>query len=157
MESALYSIGQIAVTLAGFAALLKAFRQKNATDAHSEPRLKSIVEQGLVVVLLCFLPSLIFSFGVDLDTAVRWISAVAAAWLFRWLYILYIFRTAEISAAIASLFPVTVVLHVAAFVAFLLSATGLIGRAEPLYFCGVVLTLTLVGLAFLAQFQSERS
>ena len=157
MEAALYSIGQIAVTLAGFAALLKAFRQKNATDAHSEPRLKSIVEQGLVVVLLCFLPSLIFSFGVDLDTAVRWISAVAAAWLFRWLYILYIFRTAEISAAIASLFPVTVVLHVAAFVAFLLSATGLIGRAEPLYFCGVVLTLTLVGLAFLAQFQSERS
>ena len=157
MEAALYSIGQIAVTLAGFAALLKAFRQKNATDAHSEPRLKSIVEQGLVVVLLCFLPSLIFSFGVDLDTAVRWISAVAAAWLFRWLYILYIFRKAEISAAIASLFPVTVVLHVAAFVAFLLSATGLIGRAEPLYFCGVVLTLTLVGLAFLAQFQSERS
>ncbi len=157
MESALHSIGQIAVTLAGFAALLKAFRRKDAADAHSEPRLKSIVEQGLVVVLLCFLPSLILSFGVDLEAAVRWVSAVAAVWLSRWLYILYMFRTADISAEIASLFPVTVVLHVAAFVAFLLSATGLIGSVEPLYFCGVVLTLTLVGLAFLAQFQSERS
>lgn len=71
MESALFSIGQIAVTLAGFAALLRAFGQKNAADAHSEPRLVSIVEQGLVVGFLCFFPSLLIEFDLTSEAAAR--------------------------------------------------------------------------------------
>jgi hypothetical protein len=48
-------------------------------------------------------------------------------------------------------------LHVAAFVALLLAATGIIGRVEALYFCGIVVTIGEVGWTFLVQFQTERS
>jgi len=57
MESALHSIGQVTVTIVGFAALLKAFNRESLSDPHSDPRLRSIVEQGLVVTLFCFLPA----------------------------------------------------------------------------------------------------
>jgi hypothetical protein len=157
MESALYSIGQIAVTLAGFAALLQAFRRKDVGDAHSDPRLLSIVEQGLVVALLCFMPTLLVEFGLTLQTAVRAVSTLAALWLTRWLFILYVVRTAELSKAVRRLFRVAVLNHVAAFCAFVLAATGIVGRVEPLYFCGVVVTIIEVGWTFLVQFQTERS
>jgi hypothetical protein len=157
MESALYSIGQIAVTLAGFAALLRAFRQRDVGDAHSDPRLRSMVEQGLVVVLLCFLPSVLVAFEFSMGTAVRVIAAAAAAWLLRWLYIMYLVRSAELPRSIARMFRAAFALHVLTFITFTATATGQFGRVEPLYFSGVLLALILVGFAFFAQFQSERS
>jgi len=157
MEPALYSIGQIAVTLAGFAALLRAFRQKDVGDAHSDPRLRSMVEQGLVLVLLCFLPSVLVAFNISMGIAVRVIAAAAAAWLLRWLYIMYLVRSAELPRSLAWMFRAAFALHGVTFIVFAATATGLFGRAEPLYFSGVLLTLTLVGFAFFAQFQSERS
>jgi cation transport ATPase len=157
MESALHSIGQIAVTLAGFAALLRAFRERTVADPHSDPRLISIVEQGLAVAFLCFLPALLIEFGLTMETAARWGAALAAVWLTRWLYILYTIRKAELGKSLARLFRVAVAMHVAAYTAFLLSAIGLLGRAEPLYFSGVFLMVTEVGWSFLAQFLSERS
>lgn len=157
MEAALNSIGQIAVTLAGFAALLRAFRQRDVADAHSDPRLRSIVEQGLVVVLLCFLPTLLVEFGLTAQLAVRVVAALAAVWLMRWLYVVYSIRKAELASEIRWLFRIAVFNHYGAFTMFVLSAAGLIGRAEPLYFAGVIWTLVLVGWAFLAQFHSERA
>lgn len=77
MESALHSIGQIAVTIVGFAALLKAFSRDSLSDPHADPRLRSIVEQGLVVTLLCFLPALLTSFEMTHQNAARVISAGA--------------------------------------------------------------------------------
>ena len=157
MESALFSIGQIAVTLAGFAALLRAFRQKNAADAHSDPRLLSIVEQGLVVVLLCFLPTVLMGFGLGLEFSVRIVSALAAIWLIRWLRILYVARSAELSRPLKFAYQAAVSLHIATFAAFTVCAIGVLGRFEPLYLAGVVLLVVEVGWTFLIQFQSERS
>ena len=157
METALSSIGQIAVTLAGFAALLRAFRQKDAADAHSDPRLLSIVEQGLFVALLCFLPTLLVEFELTSQMAVRIPAVLAVVWLMRWLRTLYVIRTAQLSRHLRRLFRIAVFMHVAAFVAFVLCGTDVIGRVEALYLCGVVLVITEVGWTFLVQFQSERS
>ena len=156
MESALHSIGQIAVTIVGFAALLKAFNRESLSDPHADPRLRSIVEQGLVVTLLCFLPALLTSFDLPPQNAARLISLGAAVWLVRWLYILYSIRRAELSSSIAWRYRTAVALHSGAFAAFLLSATGIIGDVQPLFFFAVVLMLCVVGWAFLAQFHIER-
>ena len=99
----------------------------------------------------------VVAFGLTMQTSVRLAGALAAVWLTRWLYILYIVRAAQLSTPLRRLFRVAVIMHVASFVAFILCAAGLIGRVEPLYLCGVVLTITEVGWTFLVQFQSERS
>jgi small-conductance mechanosensitive channel len=156
MESALHSIGQVAVTIVGFAALLKAFNRENVTDPHSDPRLRSIVEQGLVVAVFCFLPALLTSFNLSSDNAARLVSGIAAVWLLRWLRILYLIRKAELRSSIAWRYRMAVVLHVIAFAAFLLSVSGIIGRAQPFFFSGIVVMLCVVGWAFLAQFHIER-
>ena len=158
MESALHAIAQISVTIVGFAALLRAFSKEHTTDAHTDPRLRSIVEQGLVVALLCFLPTLLDAFGLDPEIAARLVSAAASVWLLRWLYILYAIRTAELSSSIAWRYRFAVFLHIAAFSAFLLSATAMVNdTAASFLLSGILLMLCTVGWAFLAQFQIERS
>jgi hypothetical protein len=130
MESALHSIGQVSVTIVGFAALLKAFNRESLSDPHSDPRLRSIVEQGLVVAVFCFLPALLTSFDLGADNAARFVSSVAAIWLLRWLRILYAIRKAELSSSIAWRYRTAVVLHVIAFVAFSLSVSGANAQAQ---------------------------
>ena len=132
MESALHSIGQVAVTIVGFAALLKAFNRENVTDPHSDPRLRSIVEQGLVVAVFCFLPALLTSFNLSSDNAARLVSGIAAVWLLRWLRILYLIRKAELRSSIAWRYRTAVVLHVIAFAAFLLAVSGIIDQAQQM-------------------------
>ena len=139
MESALHAIAQISVTIVGFAALLRAFSKEHTTDAHTDPRLRSIVEQGLVVALLCFLPALLDAFDLDPETAARLVSAAAAVWI-AWRYRFAVF------------------LHIAAFSAFFLSATAVVNdSAASFLLCGILLMLCTVGWAFLAQFQIERN
>ena len=158
MESALYAIAQISVTIVGFAALLRAFGKEHTTDAHTDPRLRSLVEQGLVVTLLCFLPALLVGFNVTSHTAARLVSGAAAIWLLKWLYILYSIRDAELSSSIAWRYRFAVVLHIAAFTSFTLSASAVVSKsAESFFLTGVLLMLCTVGWAFLAQFQIERS
>jgi hypothetical protein len=156
MESALHSIAQVAVTIVGFAALLKAFNRESLSDPHADARLRSIVEQGLVVAVFCFLPALLASFELTPQNAARVISALAAIWLLRWLYILYVIRKAELHLSIAWRYRTAVVLHLVAFTAFLASASGVIGRPEPLFLSGIVTLVSIVGWAFLAQFHIER-
>ena len=156
MESALHSIGQVAVTIVGFAALLKAFNGENLSDPHSDPRLRSIVEQGLAVAVFCFLPALLNSFSLSSDSAARLVSGVAAVWLLRWLRVLYLIRKAELSSSIAWRYRTAVVLHVIAFGAFLLSVSGMIGQPQSFFFAGILVMLCVVGWAFLAQFHIER-
>ncbi|MGD2168331.1 MAG: hypothetical protein PVF63_09500, partial [Gammaproteobacteria bacterium] len=148
--------GQVAVTIVGFAALLKAFNRDNLSDPHSDPRLRSIVEQGLVVALFCFLPALLGAFSLSGDSAARLISGIAAVWLLRWLRILYLIREAELSSSIAWRYRTAVVLHVFAFAAFLFSVSGITGQVQSFFFAGIVVMLCVVGWAFLAQFHIER-
>lgn len=157
MESALFAIGQISVTIVGFAAVLKAFERQNATDAHTDPRIQSMVEQGLVLVMLCFLPSLIHSFGMSHVNSLRLPGLLASIWLSRWLYIMFIIRKAELSSSIAIMFRFAVVLHYMAFFSFLFAALSLFNKTEALYFTGILLTFACVGWAFLAQFKIERA
>ena len=156
MESALFAIGQISVTIVGFAAILKAFERDNATDAHTDPRIQSMVEQGLVLVILCFIPSLLLSFGMTQTNALRVPGLLAAIWLSRWLYIMFMIRRAELSSGIAAMFRIAVVLHYGAFFSFLFSALAFFGQVDALYFSGILFTFACVAWAFLAQFRIER-
>lgn len=157
MDSALFAIGQISVTIVGFAAVLKAFERENTTDAHTDPRIQSMVEQGLVLVVLCFLPSLFQFYNWSYDISIRLPGFLAAVWLTRWLYIMFIIRKAELSSSIATMFLTAVVLHYAAFFAFLFAAFNLKNQSEAFYFTGILLTFVCVGWAFLAQFKIERN
>lgn len=157
MESALFAIGQISITIVGFAAVLKAFEREHTTDEHTDPRIQSIVEQGLVLVILCFLPTMLIGFGLNRDISIVVSASLATIWLTRWLYIMFIIRKAELSSSIAVMYRFAVVIHYTAFVLFLLSAIRLYAQTEALYFAGILFLFACVGWAFFAQFKIERS
>jgi hypothetical protein len=156
VQDTLQSLGEVAVTLVGFAALFRVFTRESVADEHSETRLQVIIEQGLGVVLLCFLPAWLLSFGdVSPQAAYRSISVGAALWQSRWVYIAYSIRSLKQSTPVG--FRFAVVLQIGSFVTFAACAAGLLGWVEPLYLTGLLVTFTHVGWAFLFQFRVERS
>ena len=53
------SIAGGAITLAGFAAVFRAFSGKLDPDGHSRVRLNSVIEGGLLIAFICYLPVLL--------------------------------------------------------------------------------------------------
>jgi hypothetical protein len=155
VQDTLQSIAEVAATLVGFAALFRAFTRESVADGHSESRLRVIIEQGLVVVLLCFLPAWALSFEWSEESAYRVIATAAALWLLRWLYICYSLWNVESQTPVA--FRIAVALNLMAFLAFAASASDPVGKVEPLYLTGLLTILIHVGWTFLFQFRAERS
>ena len=59
LEGMRSTLAEIAVTLVGFSVIFRAFTGRRNADEHSYERVSVIVEMGLAVVALCFLPELL--------------------------------------------------------------------------------------------------
>jgi hypothetical protein len=70
IPSVLASMGEASITLAGFAAVFKAFGGGRDPDGYSWIRLNIVIEGSLIVAFACYLPSLFFS--LDFSDSLSW-------------------------------------------------------------------------------------
>ena len=154
ISEALPSIAEVAVTLVGFAAVFRAFRGLSV-DAHSGARTLAVIEVGLVLVLLCYVPLLLIEAGLEEVPAYRLTAGLTALYWIRWLTVLYRIRN-EVHAT-PGIYRFVVVLNILIFLINLASATALLDRPEILYFGSAVAILAYVSLSFLAQYKAEAS
>ncbi len=152
INETLHSIAEVAVTLVGFAAVFRAFRGQKI-DPHSGPRVLGVIEIGLFLVLLCYLPSALLTAGVSDGAVYRGLSGVAALYWIRWVVIaLSISRVRQPTPVIYGVFSVLAAALTAAGAA---NALGALARPGFVYLGIAVATLAQVGLTFLAQFRAE--
>ena len=78
----LESLAEVSVTLAGFAAVFRAFATGTDPDGYSAVRLNIVIEGGLVLAFLCFLPTVFHTASIPEDGALRVSSGLGATWLF---------------------------------------------------------------------------
>lgn len=154
ISEALPSIAEVAVTLVGFAAVFRAFRGLSV-DPHSGARTLAVIEVGLVLVLLCYVPLLLIEAGLEEVPAYRLTAGLTALYWIRWLTVLYRIRN-EVHAT-PGIYRFVVVLNILIFLINLASATALLDRPEILYFGSAVAILAYVSLSFLAQYKAEAS
>ena len=63
--STLESLAEGGITLAGFSAVFRAFSGKDDPDGYSEVRLQAVIEGGLLVALLSYLPATLAGAGLS--------------------------------------------------------------------------------------------
>jgi hypothetical protein len=78
----LSSIAGTAVTLAGFAAVFRAFGNNHDPDGQSRVRLNSVIEGGLLIVVVSYIPVLVGGLGLGYGDDLPWVvgCAVIALW-----------------------------------------------------------------------------
>ena len=76
LPSLLESMAEASVTLAGFAAVFRAFGGGSDPDGYSTVRLNVVIEGGLAVAFFCYLPAALVAAG--LSPAVAWRTSNAA-------------------------------------------------------------------------------
>ena len=144
------------ITLAGFAAAFRAFSGSRDPDGYSRERLNIVIEGGLVVALLCYLPAWLSSAGVSTDAVWRSTSAIGALWsLFRFAAsAVSVFRTAN---PLPVLYPVVVPVGILSFLAFSTNTAGFLPLSTYSgHLLGTISMLPAVGIMFIAQFIAER-
>ena len=77
----LSSMAEGSITLAGFAAVFRAFKGKNDPDGYSWIRLAIVIEGGLIVAFGCYLPIFLSSTGLGADQSWGIASALILVWL----------------------------------------------------------------------------
>ncbi len=152
VSDAVLSISEVAVTLVGFAAVFRAFRGESV-DPHSGPRTLVVIEVGLALVLLCYLPTLAAQVGLRSATAYRVVGGLTVLYWLRWLVVYYQLRN-QIHAT-PGIFRSCAVMSFLIFGAGLGNSLALWTPPEALYFVSVLAALAQVGLSFLAQFKAE--
>ena len=155
IPSVLASMAEGSITLAGFAAIFRAFGGAEDPDGHSRIRLNIVIEGGLVVALLGYLPAWISSAGFSPDTVWRSSSAIGALWGFFRL-MLTAFRVFRSSAPFPVLYTVVVPIGAVSFVSFAANTAGLLPvTSYSGHLLGTLSLLMTVGVIFIAQFRAE--
>ncbi len=150
----LASIAEVSATLLGFAAVFRAFRGELA-DRHSAERTLLVIEVGLIIVFMCYVPSLLTGTGLEASSSYRIVSAFTAAYWLRWFAVSY--RLKDEAHSTPVLFRISVGFHALIFSTCSVAALGMLPRVEIVYLAVVIAILALVGMAFLAQFMAESS
>jgi hypothetical protein len=156
LPGVLSSIAEVSITLADFSAVLRAFRGSDDPDGFSDVRLTVVIEGGLVVAFLCYLPAWSDSAGLSLDSVWRTSSALGAVWTF-FRFVLPTIAIYRSASSLPVLYAAAIPPNATCFVAFAANAVG----AFPLstysgYLLGVIAMLSCVGMIFIAQFIAER-
>ena len=81
LPGALQSMGEGAITLAGLAAVFRAFQGGRDPQGHSRTRLDAVIEGGFVVAYLCFFPAWLLSTSVSQEFIWRATGLPAAVWV----------------------------------------------------------------------------
>ncbi len=152
----LASMAEGSITLAGFAAVFRAFGGNDDPDGYSRLRLTIVIEGGLVVALLCYLPSWLASLELAPDSTWRYGAAIGSIWpLFR--FILVAFGIVRKGPPFPVLYLFAAPFGLISFIAYAATATGF----SPLgaysgFLLGTLALLATVGTVFIAQFRAER-
>ena len=156
LPAVLASMAEGSITLAGFAAVFRAFGGADDPDGYSRLRLTIVIEGGLVVALLCYFPSWLGSLDLSSDSVWRFSSAIGAIWaLFR--FILVAIGIVRKGPPFPVLYLFAAPLGLASFLAFATTAVGFIPiSAYSGFLLGTVTLLATVGIVFIAQFRAER-
>src|SRR6185436_2177474 len=90
LPTVLASMAEGSITLAGFAAVFRAFGGNDDPDGYSRLRLTIVVEGGLVVAALCYFPSWLASLDLAANTVWRSSAAIGTIWpLFRFILVAF--------------------------------------------------------------------
>ncbi len=154
-EDILHSIAGTTITLAGFAAVFRAFSASHKVDGHSEIRLNSILELGIAAALLCYLPTVLQSFDWSEDQSYQVLSAVGGLYYLHWLYEFWKVRNADHQTPKSYLVAASSACIV--FALFWVNAVGLTSNLRGVYLIALLFMLFLQGLAFLSQFWAEQA
>lgn len=152
LEDMRSTLAEIAVTLVGFSVIFRAFTGQRNVDDHSDARVTVIVEIGLVVVALCFLPELLGAWGITKPVAFRAASGLMALYWLRWLMITYQIRGGSHLTPFA--YMIAAGLQFSVFGAS--AANAILVGTDVLYTTAVFAALAVVGVSFWAQFRVER-
>ena len=153
----LASIAEGSITLAGLAALFRAFRGGQDPDGFNWARLNFIIEGGLIIAFVCYLPVAFSSAGLSTDTSWRMTSGLILIWAFprQNLTAVQIFMQGR---PYPELFWLTAPLGIMSSVLALVNISGLSPITSYSTFLFAVLMLAgFVCTIFVAQFRIERS
>ncbi len=151
------SLAEVSVTLAAFAAVFRAFAAGSDPDGHSTVRLNAVIEGGLLLAFISFLPSALHSASLAEDMAYQISSGVGGFWALLRGTIPGV-RIIRGGSPLPALFPLAYALHLMALVPFVLGALGAgpVGTAAA-HQVGCVGLFGWIAVAFLAQFRVERA
>ena len=155
LPGVLQSMAEGSITLAGFAAVFRAFGGDDDPDGYSRVRLHIVIEGGLVVAMLCYLPAWLSSASAPEAVVWRVTSAIGATWSFFRIVLtgIPIARTAR---PLPALFPLAYPVGVLGFLVLLVTAAGVLPLSPYSgHLLGTILLLANVGLVFLAQVRAE--
>ena len=154
LPSVLASIAEGSITLAGFAAVFRAFRGGEDPAGLNRIRLNIVIEGGLLVALLCYFPVWL-SAEIGEDWAWRISSLIAAIWgFFR--FNIPAFKTLLVPGPVAVMFFFSAPMGVISVVAGLLNAFGYLhASAYSGHLLTIMMALGNVGGVFVAQFRAE--
>jgi len=151
------SMAEGAVTLAGFAAVFRAFRGEHDPDGLSRVRLNSVIEGGLLVAFICYLPAWLATAG--LPGAAEW--RIPSVGIVLWGALRILVPTTSILRAkipLPEMFRSVVAAGIIAIVAAMLNVVAVTPWSPySLFLLATMALLTNVGLIFIAQFRAEQA
>jgi hypothetical protein len=155
LPSLLESMAEVSVTLAGFAAVFRAFGSNADPDGHSTVRLYVVIEGGIAVAVFCYLPAALVAAGLSPATAWRASNFAAIAWVIPR-------SIGQVVVIVAQGWPLPALLPLAFFfgvlglVALGCGAFGVIPPPSGLQ-AGLVAVFAAIGCTFIAQFRVEHA
>lgn len=150
----LESMAETSVTLAGFAAVFRAFATGDDPDGFSAVRLTVVIEGGLAVAFLCYVPAALAAAGLAPGEAWRISNIAAIAWVLpRSFWVGFgVYRQGRPHPV---LFPLSWGFSIVSLGFLAIGVVGLL-PSESAHQAGLVSVLGGVGTVFLAQFRVER-
>ena len=148
-------MAEASLTLAGFAAVFRAFAGDTDPDGYSTIRINVVIEGGLAVAFLCYLPVALAAAGITPDSAWRASNGVAVAWVLPrsiWSGFGILRRGWPLPALFVLAWP-------SSFAGFIALSLGALGITEPssAHQVGLIGVVGGVGTTFVAQFRVERT
>ena len=155
LPSVLESMAEASVTLAGFAAVFRAFAGGADPDGYSTIRLNVVIEGGLAVAFFCYLPVAFAAAGLAPSVAWRTSNAIAIAWVLPrsvWSGVGIIRRGWPLPALFPLAWPCS-------FLGLGALAFGVLGVMPPqsAHQVGLVGVIGGIGCTFIAQFRVEHT
>jgi len=157
LPEVLSSIAGGSITLAGFAAAFRAFSGTADPDGFSRVRLNSVIEGGLMIAIVCYVPAWLASLSVSADAVWRASSALILIWGVPRIIVpttMILRRRGPRPEMFKTVVAFGAVALAAAFVNVIGAwpASGYSG-----HLLGVIALFANVGAIFIAQFRAERA
>jgi len=149
----LISLSALAITLAGFATIFRAFTTKLAADGHSHLRLIGIIESGIAITFFCYLPLIIQFFDISENTVFSLMGLAGALYYLRLNVFLFMARKIEHKTPI--IYAASFLCALLVVLLFLATALSLFEPVQALYLLAIFMMFVGQGLAFIGQFWAE--